>query len=109
MLTRRGGGVMAHGYALNHTALALHRLPPAGSGADINDFVRRLQAAGLELNEEGGLVKVSPDQLLLQCACMADRTPFAFADGGHRHIAAAYVGACGVGGLGRAVCAVAKP
>ncbi|GFR50435.1 hypothetical protein Agub_g12656 [Astrephomene gubernaculifera] len=83
--------VLAHGYSLNHTALALHRLPPAGQGADIAALVERLGAEGLELNPEGGLVKVSPDGLLLQCAVLADRVPFTFACGAQRDIAAAYV------------------
>ncbi|KAG2491926.1 hypothetical protein HYH03_009661 [Edaphochlamys debaryana] len=83
--------VMVHGYSLNHTALALHRLPPAGTGADIADFVARLQAVGLDMNAEGGFVKVSPDKHLLQCAVVADRMPLTFACGKTRQVAAAYV------------------
>ncbi|KAG2434708.1 hypothetical protein HXX76_007598 [Chlamydomonas incerta] len=92
--------VLAHGYSLNHTALALHRLPPAASAgaasasaasADIRHFNAQLQAAGLDLNPEGGLVKVSPDALLLQSAVVADRLPFDFGCGARRDIAAAYV------------------
>lgn len=65
--------VLAHGYSVNHTALALHRLPPplegaAGTQAEaaaavdgmsvIENFVARLQACGLDMNTEGGVVKV---------------------------------------------------
>ncbi|KXZ54720.1 hypothetical protein GPECTOR_4g788 [Gonium pectorale] len=83
--------VLAHGYNLNHTAVALHRLPPTGRGADIHDFARRLQGAGLDMNPEGGIVKVSPDGLLLQCAVLADTLPYNFACGRSRQVAAAYV------------------
>ncbi len=67
--------VLAHGYSVNHTALALHRLPPpldgaaaagaAGAGGTaaggmgvIENFVARLQGCGLDMNTEGGVVKV---------------------------------------------------
>ncbi|GLC34341.1 hypothetical protein PLESTB_000739900 [Pleodorina starrii] len=84
--------VLAHGYSLNHTALALHRLPRGvGHNLDMNDFVRHLEGAGMAMNAEGGLVKVSPDGLLLQCSVVADRRPFDFACGQRRDIAAAYV------------------
>ncbi|GIL53430.1 hypothetical protein Vafri_9032 [Volvox africanus] len=83
--------VLAHGYSLNHTALALHRLPRVGLSLDMNDFVMHLHGAGMAMNAEGGLVKVSPDGLLLQCSVVADRRPFDFSCGQRRDIAAAYV------------------
>ncbi|GIL91642.1 hypothetical protein Vretimale_9598 [Volvox reticuliferus] len=83
--------VLAHGYSLNHTALALHRLPRVGPSLDMADFVTHLHGAGMAMNAEGGLVKVSPDGLLLQCSVVADRRPFDFACGQRRDIAASYV------------------
>ncbi|EFJ47180.1 hypothetical protein VOLCADRAFT_117957 [Volvox carteri f. nagariensis] len=83
--------VLAHGYSLNHTALALHRLPGVGPSLDMDGFVRQLSGAGMAMNAEGGLVKVSPDGLLLQCSVVADRRPFEFSCGQQQDIAAAYV------------------
>jgi hypothetical protein len=69
--------VLANGYALNHTALSVHRLSPALPGG-LEDFNSKLQAAGFRLNDEGGLVKASPDGLLLQSSTVADLGPLPF-------------------------------
>lgn len=37
--------------------------------------------AGFSLNDEGGIMKISPDEGLLQCATVADVRNFKFADG----------------------------
>ena len=56
--------MLVHGYALNHTALAIHRLPPPATA--LHAFTQQLAQLGFLLNTEGGQVKVSPDGLLLQ-------------------------------------------
>ncbi|KAI8476701.1 MAG: hypothetical protein J3K34DRAFT_400173 [Monoraphidium minutum] len=82
--------VLANGYALNHTALSVHRLspPPPGGLPAFNDS---LEAAGVALNAEGGAVKASPDGLLLQSSTVADLGEVAFAGGGRRRVARAYL------------------
>ena len=63
--------VLAHGYALNHTALSVHRLlktsggaPPCGGPSDSSErwslleFSEKAAAAGIVLNQEGGVIKV---------------------------------------------------
>jgi len=63
--------VLVNGYSLNHTALSVHRISPAVEGG-LGAFNRRLTAAGFTLNGEGGLIKASPDGLLLQSSTVAD-------------------------------------
>lgn len=72
--------VLANGYGLNHTALSVHRIRPAFEGG-LEAFNARLQAAGFALNGEGGLVKASPDGLLLQSSTVADLGEVHFAGG----------------------------
>jgi hypothetical protein len=43
--------VLAHGYALNHTALSVHRMP--GMQGGIGQLVHLLQALGHRLNSDG--------------------------------------------------------
>ena len=66
--------VLAHGYALNHTALSVHRLlktsgrgPPEGPSSrpsgtkrcwSLLEFSEKASAAGIVLNREGGVIKV---------------------------------------------------
>jgi len=65
--------VLAHGYALNHTALSIHRLeglpeasPAAVSAAptaaigrwSLSEFSDTVAASGVSLNKEGSIVKV---------------------------------------------------
>ena len=50
--------VLAWGYALNHTALSVHRLTPDGGGPHVSAFTDRVRAVGLPLNSDGGLIKV---------------------------------------------------
>ena len=61
--------VLAHGYALNHTALSIHRLlktnrgsPGGPSGTkrcwSLLEFSEKASAAGIVLNQEGGVIKV---------------------------------------------------
>ena len=61
--------MLAHGYALNHTALALYRGgggghagsgpdPSAHAAWDISEFCAHMAARGFGLNAEGSVVKV---------------------------------------------------
>lgn len=63
--------VLANGYALNHTALSVHRISPPVEGG-LGAFNARVASLGFRLNDEGGLVKASPDGLLLQSSTVAD-------------------------------------
>eukprot|EP00195_Chlamydomonas_chlamydogama_P015459 CAMPEP_0202898534 /NCGR_PEP_ID=MMETSP1392-20130828/7034_1 /ASSEMBLY_ACC=CAM_ASM_000868 /TAXON_ID=225041 /ORGANISM="Chlamydomonas chlamydogama, Strain SAG 11-48b" /LENGTH=332 /DNA_ID=CAMNT_0049584491 /DNA_START=259 /DNA_END=1257 /DNA_ORIENTATION=+ len=90
--------VLAHGYALNHTALATHRLAGlpdeshGGTGSTgVRYFTELVKAAGMPINEDGGLVKVSPDGLLLQSSTCSDMVHYTFAGGQVRPIAGAYI------------------
>lgn len=49
--------MLANGYNLNHTALAVHSIP--GFSGGMAEFADLLRGAGFALNEEGGAVKVS--------------------------------------------------
>jgi hypothetical protein len=48
--------VLVNGYALNHTALSVHRI--AGGPGDIYAFASDLASRGFKMNDEGGLMKV---------------------------------------------------
>ncbi|GAX79054.1 hypothetical protein CEUSTIGMA_g6494.t1 [Chlamydomonas eustigma] len=94
--------VLAHGYALNHTAISVHRLCDAeavmdtaasseGGGDVISAFTEAVRAAGMPLNLEGGLIKVSPDGLLLQSSTLSDQVPFTFRNGEVQSIPGSYI------------------
>lgn len=84
-----GAWVLVNGYRLNHTALSVHRI--AQHSGNVAEFAAELQARGFVMNEEGGLIKASPDGGLLQCSTVADVKNFTFADGQEHRIAAAYM------------------
>lgn len=79
--------VMAHGYAVNHVAIAVHRLPGAKNLDEVNQI---LEEHGFPLNTAGGKIKASDDGLLLQTAAMAERSLYEFADGTSQ-IAGSYI------------------
>lgn len=79
--------VLAHGYDVNHIAIAVHRLPDEQNLEEVNAVLER---HGFPLNTAGGKIKASPDGLLLQTAAMAERVSHRFADGAS-HIAGSYV------------------
>ena len=81
--------VLVNGYLLNHTTVAVHRLEELHGG--ISALNALLKGAGLELNAEGGEVKVSPDGLLLQSSTIADCRPFTFAGGEMLSVPAGYI------------------
>jgi hypothetical protein len=51
-----------HGYALNHTALAVHRMhaPGALPHLSLGDAARAMTDHGLTMNQEGGVLRVMP-------------------------------------------------
>mmetsp|Transcript_5244 Transcript_5244/g.32992 ORF Transcript_5244/g.32992 Transcript_5244/m.32992 type:complete len:293 (-) Transcript_5244:2101-2979(-) len=79
--------VMVHGYAVNHVAIAVHRLPKQRSLEEVNEL---LEEHGIPLNIAGGKIKTSNDGLLLQTAAMADQSIYEFADGAS-HVAGSYI------------------
>lgn len=80
---------LCHGYAINHLTIAVHDLPKPHN--DIETFTRFIATQGIDLNEAGGLVKVSGDGLLLQSSTKAPAVDFRFADGSTSQIPGAYV------------------
>jgi hypothetical protein len=98
--------VLANGYSLNHTALAVHAIAPPVRGG-LAAFNRRLEGLGFRLNGEGGLVKASADGLLLQSSTVADSGVVAFKEvggrvGGDRVWSVGALGLCGHGGAAAA-------
>jgi len=64
--------VLVNGYALNHTALSVHKI--AGRQGDIYGFANELVMKGFKMNETGGIMKVGKcvkevDRLLAQLGC----------------------------------------
>lgn len=81
--------VLVNGYSLNHTALSVHGL--SGFDGDLLQFSEMLAAKGFKLNNEGGMIKVSPDGALLQSSTVADVLDFTFAGGQKAKVAGAYM------------------
>ncbi|KAL4451426.1 hypothetical protein ABPG77_009498 [Micractinium sp. CCAP 211/92] len=81
--------VLVHGYALNHTTIAVHRLEGHEGGlAALNTF---LQEQGFVLNDSGGITKASPDGRLLQSSTVADRVSYCFCGGETQLVPGAYI------------------
>ncbi|KAA8497273.1 hypothetical protein FVE85_1002 [Porphyridium purpureum] len=77
------GWVLTQGNQLNHFTVSVHSLPDHLDTCEkISDALSDVsQGAALVFNRSGGgIVKVSPDGLLRQCATMAAEVPFRFAD-----------------------------
>jgi uncharacterized membrane protein YgcG len=107
--------VLAHGYSLNHTALAVHRLDkrealrertgqrapppsddPRGERSSLASFAEELRSPefGFQLNDDGGaIIKASPGDsgLLLQCSTVADVVDYEFAGGRRALVPGAYL------------------
>jgi len=76
-------------YALNHFTISVHSLPqPLATLAAFDDF---LLERGFKLNDAGGIIKESPDGLLLQSSTVAQIVDATFADGDVRGIPGSYV------------------
>jgi hypothetical protein len=92
--------VLAQGYSLNHYALSLHRMKRIDNNQNKNQdkilsslgsFTEALMNIGYTMNQEGSLIKISPDKLLLQSSTVEDMRSVKFADGEARLIPGAYV------------------
>ncbi|KAF3486437.1 hypothetical protein F2Q69_00054374 [Brassica cretica] len=81
--------VLIHGYMMNHLAFSVHRLKHQFS--DIKCIKEYLEEKGFELNNDGGILKVSQDGLLLQVSSISEKIAFEFADGVTETIPASYI------------------
>ncbi|KAG2707276.1 hypothetical protein I3843_05G128900 [Carya illinoinensis] len=70
---------LVNGYALNHATISTHQLK--FRLRNIKNLNRFIEDNGFKLNSEGGVLKVSPDGLLLQSSTVADSVSFQFSDG----------------------------
>ncbi|CAH9146652.1 unnamed protein product [Cuscuta epithymum] len=80
---------LVNGYALNHVTISTHHLK--SSLNRIGSFNRFIEESGFKLNSKGGILKVSPDGLLLQSSTVADSAPFQFSDGNTETVACSYI------------------
>ncbi|KAF3777695.1 hypothetical protein EJ110_NYTH28208 [Nymphaea thermarum] len=80
---------LVNGYALNHVTVSTHQLK--SSIRDIANLNKFIEESGFKLNSEGGLLKVSPDGLLLQSSTVADSTTFHFADNIMESVPCSYI------------------
>ncbi|KAK6139288.1 hypothetical protein DH2020_026966 [Rehmannia glutinosa] len=80
---------LVNGYMLNHVTISAHRLKShLRNIRNLNQFI---EENGFKLNSEGGILKVSPDGLLLQSSTVADSTSFQFAEGIVESIPCSYI------------------
>lgn len=80
---------LVNGYALNHVTISTHRLKShLRKIGNLNQFIEQ---NGFKLNSEGGVLKVSPDGLLLQSSTVADSTSFQFSDGTVESVPRCYI------------------
>ncbi|EEF42192.1 conserved hypothetical protein [Ricinus communis] len=80
---------LVNGYALNHVTISTHRLK--SHLRKINALNQFIEENGFKLNCEGGVLKVSPDGLLLQSSTVADSITFKFADGVNESVPCSYI------------------
>ncbi|KAK9119421.1 hypothetical protein Scep_017514 [Stephania cephalantha] len=80
---------LVNGYALNHVTISTHRLK--SHLKNIHSLNQFIEENGFKLNSEGGVLKVSPDGLLLQSSTVADSTVFDFADGTSESVPRSYI------------------
>lgn len=80
---------LVNGYAVNHVTISTHRLKSHLRRIDsLNKFI---EDNGFKLNSEGGVLKVSPDGLLLQSSTVADSVSFSFSDGVTESVPCSYI------------------
>ncbi|XP_057777109.1 uncharacterized protein LOC130995726 isoform X2 [Salvia miltiorrhiza] len=80
---------LVNGYALNHVTVSAHRLKShLRKISNLNQFI---EENGFRLNSEGGILKVSPDGLLLQSSTVADSSSFHFSEGITESIPRCYI------------------
>jgi Domain of unknown function (DUF1338) len=81
--------VIYNRYYLNHYTISVHNLKEGyGTIQAFNDFVEKF---GVNLNDAGGKIKVSPDGGLLQSSTVAEMINAEFADGVIHSIAGSYI------------------
>uniref|UniRef100_A0A7N0TR83 2-oxoadipate dioxygenase/decarboxylase n=1 Tax=Kalanchoe fedtschenkoi TaxID=63787 RepID=A0A7N0TR83_KALFE len=80
---------LVNGYALNHVTISAHRLK--SHLREINNLNQFIAENGFSLNSEGGVLKVSPDGLLLQSSTVADSRSFHFSDGATAPVPCSYI------------------
>ncbi|KAH0449504.1 hypothetical protein IEQ34_020196 [Dendrobium chrysotoxum] len=80
---------LVNGFTVNHVTISVHRLKSQiGNIKSLNQFI---DDQGFKLNSEGGILKVSPDGLLLQSSTVADSTIFNFSDGVSESVPCSYI------------------
>ncbi|KAI6676797.1 hypothetical protein NL676_037593 [Syzygium grande] len=80
---------LVNGYAVNHVTISTHRLKShLRNIKSLNEFIEK---NGFSLNSEGGILKVSPDGLLLQSSTVADSTLFEFSEGIKESVPCSYI------------------
>ncbi|KAL6969542.1 hypothetical protein U1Q18_029253 [Sarracenia purpurea var. burkii] len=80
---------LVNGYAVNHVTISTHRLKShLRNIKSLNQFI---EGNGFQLNSEGGVLKVSPDGLLLQSSTVADSVSFRFSDGVTEPVPCSYI------------------
>ncbi|XP_062160786.1 2-oxoadipate dioxygenase/decarboxylase, chloroplastic [Alnus glutinosa] len=80
---------LVNGYALNHATISTHRLKShLRNIKSLNQFI---EDNGFKLNSQGGVLKVSPDGLLLQSSTVADSVSFQFSDGVTESVPCSYI------------------
>ncbi|XP_073526069.1 uncharacterized protein [Phyllobates terribilis] len=80
---------LVNGYALNHATISVHQLEPHMKR--INDLNQFVEEKGYKLNSEGGVLKASPDGLLLQSSTVADSITYEFSDGVTESVPCCYI------------------
>ncbi|XP_028126123.1 uncharacterized protein LOC114322879 [Camellia sinensis] len=80
---------LVNGYAVNHVTISTHHLKSQlGNIKSVNQFI---EESGFKLNSEGGVLKVSPDGMLLQSSTVADSVSFCFSDGITESVPCSYI------------------
>lgn len=80
---------LVNGFSVNHVTISVHRLKShIGNIKSLNQFI---EDQGYKLNSEGGILKVSPDGLLLQSSTVADSRIFNFSDGVSEPVPCSYI------------------
>ncbi|KAK9935210.1 hypothetical protein M0R45_022320 [Rubus argutus] len=80
---------LVNGYAVNHVTISAHHLK--SHLRDIKSLNQFIEENGFRLNSEGGILKVSPDGLLLQSSTVADPVYFEFRDGQTELVPCSYI------------------
>lgn len=80
---------LVNGYAVNHVTISTHQLQ--SHLRNIKNLNQLIEEHGYKLNSEGGLLKASPDGLLLQSSTVADSALFQFADGITESVPCSYI------------------